>query len=432
MRITTTVILAVVPAGPASIWAADDNLPMVSLPIAPVASPAPAGGGYSSAQIARASAWIRELAPACPPAVTGAAAQSFLDELHERSPDLIDRMLAPDFPMQDLESTLLRNVSLHLTGSAFVPLREELARRRAQLVLARGGLSSSAPPARLDALQGKIKALSDTRYRALLEGQMDDDDLAFYLKRADDSGAPRTEPAALGGPSASAIVAEYTRRNQTGSALQRWRAYVVEARLQTATGEAQQLSFYRLRPDRFRLTVGTGGVVRFVQAGDGEQFWQQVPGSPIQTISRTKMGSRRYLAEFVDPLFSAEGYAFERLPDGGSGNARFFRIRVRRSDDSTYVARIDAQSYRQIGREEADGSIVSFSDFREVSGVTFAFREEVTNQGGQKGSMTLTRITVNPGLIEDFFTPSPQGEQVFFYFENMLAQARPVAGQPHP
>jgi hypothetical protein len=178
--------------------------------------------------------------------------------------------------------------------------------------------------------------------------------------------------------------------------------------------------------------VGTGGVVRFVQAGDGEQFWQQVPGSPIQTISRTKMGSRRYLAEFVDPLFWAEGYAFERLPDGGSGNARFFRIRVRRSDDSTYVARIDAQSYRQIGREEADGSIVSFSDFREVSGVTFAFREEVTNQGGQKGSMTLTRITVNPGLIEDFFTPSPQGEQVFFDFENMLAQARPVAGQPHP
>jgi hypothetical protein len=144
------------------------------------------------------------------------------------------------------------------------------------------------------------------------------------------------------------------------------------------------------------------------------------------------MGSRRYLAEFVDPLFSAEGYAFERLPDGGSGNARFFRIRVRRSDDSTYVARIDAQSYRQIGREEADGSIVSFSDFREVSGVTFAFREEVTNQGGQKGSMTLTRITVNPGLIEDFFTPSPQGEQVFFDFEKMLAQARPVAGQPHP
>ena len=432
MRITTTVILAVVAALPAGGRAADDKLPMVSLPIAPVASPAPAGGRYSSTQMARASGWIREIAPACPPAVAHDAAQSFLDELRERSPDLVDRMLAPDFPMQDFESTLLRNVALHLTGSAFDSLREELARRRAQLVLARGGSPSPAPPARLDALLGRIKTLSDARYRSLLEGRMEDDDLAFYLKRADDSGAPRTQPATAGGPSASAIVAEFSRRNQTGSALQRWRAYVLEARVQTATGETQQLGLYRLRPDRFRLTVSAGAIPRFIQAGDGEQFWQQVPGSSIQTVSRTKMGSRRYLAEFIDPLFSAEGYAFERLPDGGSGGGQYFRIRVRRPDDSTYVARIDAQSYRQIGREEEDGSIVSFSDFREVSGVTFAFREEVTDKAGQKGSMTVTRITVNPGLIEDFFTPAPQGEQAFFEFETMLARARPVEGPPHP
>ena len=405
---------------------------MVSLPIAPVASSAPAGGGYSSAQIARASAWIRELAPACPPAVAGDAAQSFLDELRERSPDLVDRMLAPNFPMHDFESALLRNVSLHLTGPGFDSLRAELARRRAQSVLARDGSRSPAPPAGIDALLGKIKALSEARYRSLLEGRMEDDDLAFYLKRADDSGTPRPAPATAGGPSASAIVAEYIRRNQTGSALQRWHAYVLEARVQTAAGETQQLCLYRLRPDRFRLTVSAGGVSRFIQAGDGEQFWQQVPGSPIQTVSRAKMGSRRYLAEFIDPLLSAEGYAFERLPDGGSGGGRFFRIRVRRSDDSTYVARIDALSYRQTGREEEDGSIVGFSDFREVAGVTFAFHEEVTDRAGQKGSMTLTRLTVNPGLIEDFFAPSPQGEQAFFEFENMLARARPAERPPQP
>ena len=69
-----------------------------------------------------------------------------------------------------------------------------------------------------------------------------------------------------------------------------------------------------------------------------------------------------------------------------------------------------------------------FFDFREIAGVTFAFKEEVTERGGQKGMLEVTRGTPNPGLVQAFFEPSPQGEQGFFEFERMLARAKPAEG----
>ena len=261
---------------------------------------------------------------------------------------------------------------------------------------------------------------------------MEADDLELAIKKARGGDALRPLPTSAETKTltASDIVSEFSRHNQVGSAVQRLRAYTIEAKLKTASGEEQHLLLFKMRPDRFRLAVLAGGTTRFIVAGDGQRFWQQVPGQPPQNVPADKIGTRRYLGEFIDPLFASEGYSYERMADGSSGAQKFYRLAVRRSDSSSYVAHIDEDSFREIGREESDGGSTQYSDFRQIAGVTIAFREEATDREGRKGVLELVRLTPNPGLIQDLFEPAVQAEQGFFAVEQLLAHAPVAAGEP--
>ena len=181
-----------------------------------------------------------------------------------------------------------------------------------------------------------------------------------------------------------------------------------------------------MRPDRFRLVVLTDGLTRYILAGDGDHFWQQVPGQPPQDVPAKSVGTRRYMAEFMDPLFADEGYAFERLADGEAGGKVAYRIAVKRADSSSYVAVIDAATFREVAREDTDKSVTRYTDFRPVAGVTLAFREEITDAQGRHGVLDLTRITPNPGLIRAFFEPPPTQGLDYFAVERLMSPG----GQP--
>ncbi len=430
----TTVVLAILLSatlsrgGEAADSGAPANDPAVTVSLAAPASPAAAVSG--GARIARVTDWIRERAPGCPPDLMVSAAQQFLEDLQERHPDQLDRLLAEDFPVREIEPTLLMLVAAQLKGSQWSGLREELARRRVEAVLAQEGSAAAAASAEAAGLMAKIENMSQVQFRRLLEGRMEADDLELLLKKARGGDAARPKPTSAETKTltVSDIVSEFSRRNQVGSALQRLRAYTIEARLKTASGNEQRLLLFKMRPDRFRLAVQVDGTTRFIVAGDGQHFWQQTPGQPPQAVTADKIGSRRYLGEFIDPLFAEEGVSYERLADGSSGGQKFYRLAVRRSDGSSYVAQIDQDSFRETGREESDGGSTQYSDFRQVAGVTIAFREEATDREGRKGVLDLIRVTPNPGLIQDLFEPASQAEQGFFAVEQLLARASPAGG----
>ena len=423
-------------AFPTSGRAAGGGAPAAAEPSVAISLEAPAEGvvapNSSETQLARVTAWIREKVPECPPDVMVSAAQRFLEELQERHPEQLDRLLAGNSPLRDCESDLFRHLCAQLTKNPSASLREDLARRRLEVVLAQEGDPSAANTQNAARLMEKIKDTSQVQYRRLLEGRIEDDDLALLLKRVRRSGAASPAPAAAKPEvlTAAAIVSEFSRHNQVGADLQRLRAYTVEGRLKTASGEEQHLLLFKMRPDSFRLVVLADGVARFILAGDGQRFWQQTPGQPPEIVSAEKIGERRHLGEFVDPLFGEESCAYERLDDGASAAQKFYRIAVRRSDGSGYVAQIDQETFREIGREDAGGANIRYSDFRSLAGVTIAFREEATDKDGRKGILELTRVTPNPGLIQDFFEPTVEGEQSYFAFERLLARQPMAAGNP--
>ncbi len=426
MRITAAFLVLLATFWSALGRAADAGGTAVTVSLDTAAAPA-AAANPPDARLARVSAWITERAPACPPDAVVAAAQQFLEELQGRHPEQLDRLLGADFSIREVEPALLRQVAAQLKGPQWAGLREQLARRRIEAMLAASGES----PAEADMLVAKIKETADYQYRRLVEGRIEDDDLASLLKgtRQGNAASPALVPEKPKALTAAEVMSEFARHNQVGSAADRLRAYMIEGRLRTAAGEDQRLLLFKMRPDRFRLVVQAGGSTRLILAGAGGRFWQQVPGHAAQAVNREAMGVRRYLGEYVDPLFGADGYTYEKVADGSPGNERIHRIAVRRPDGSGYVALVDRETFHEVGREEPDGSSERYSDFRNVGGVTFAFREEQVDREGRRGVLELTRVTPNPGLVGAFFEPPISDDQAYFVFERLAASGGP-APQP--
>lgn len=406
--------------GPAGIGHAAEAEP------APISlfSAAPAPAIFTESQLAFVQSWIREKVPECPAEVAAAVGTLFLAELKQQRPEMVDRLLAPDFPTRTFEPALLRLIGEQLTAGSQSVLRSEIARRRVQAVLALEPAAAATAARDAADLVTRLQGVSASSHRRLTEGRMDDEELQLQLRKlrqpkdAAASSAAPTKPREL---TASDLVSEFTRANQAGNAALRLQALTVEGRVRTAAGEEQQLFVYKMRPNRVRLVVRQAGATIYVMAFDGSRFWQQVPGGPVQELTAAAVGQRRYLAEFLDPLFGEQNAVFDlREPIAGQA---FTRIGVRRADGTSYVTRLDPATYRQIGRESDDGSIARYSDFRDVAGVTFAFHEEVADKDGHTGVFDVTRITPNPGLIQAFFDPAPAGRPDFFELEKIIGPA---------
>jgi outer membrane lipoprotein-sorting protein len=386
---------------------------------------------FSDAQIARVTGWMHDLAPSCPPAPIASAAQRFLEELQWQQPDKMDRLLTDSVSAHDFESMLLRHLARQLSSAPQAPLREQLAGERVRVLLAESVAGSTATPQAAAALLGKLKNNAPVYYRQLLEGHIDDDDLVPLLKETRLAGTAAAhvasaKPQAL---TADDILAAFSEHNQTNLALQKMRAYKLSGTL-TENGQEQKILLFKLRPDRFRFHCAVNGSTRYILASNGTKCWLQAPGKKTLTVSLDEIGSKRHLAEFVNPLFGeTENFSFERLDDGTIDGRKVYRVAVRRPDGSHYVACIDPATFHEIADELDQGAIVRNSDFRAIGGLTMAFRQETTNAKGEKNIFVLNEFTPNPGLIQEFFEAQPGHDENYFVFEKLLAGA-PLAAQP--
>jgi hypothetical protein len=425
----------------ASALASDQATPAAAGAAAPVAgalslklaAPSePAAPKFSEAQLSRVSGWMRELAPSCPPAALAAAAQHFLEELQWRQPGDLDRLLTDGVSAKDFSSMLLRHLAAQLTAAPQAALREELARQRVQVLLAQGGSGSASTAQAAAGLIEKLKGTSDVYYRRLLEGRIEDEDLIPLLADARQAGTASAQPAPVKPkePTAADIVAEFSRRNQKDLALDHLRAYAIDGTLTDAGGHESRLLLFKLRPDRFRLHILVKDATQYILSADGTQFWQQVPGGAPQLVSRESLGPRIYLAEFINPLFGElESYTFNRIEDGTLDGRKIYRISVLRANGSHYVACIDPDTFHEVGEEYSGGIGVRYSDFREVAGLTMAFREETTDAKGHKDVFVLKQFTANPGLVQEFFETTPH-DLNYFAFEQLAARAPASVSAP--
>ncbi len=418
-------------------WAADttDAKPISPPPSfkLPEVGSEPAPSAFDPAKVAYVLSWIHEQAPDCPAQAATLATEKFLEELSVQSPVAFGQLPGAEFPRRDCESLLLRHLGGQLGGAAQAALRETVARRRiAVLLTAQNGATVSSHEA--DETFTRIQALSAFNTRRLLEGRIEDDELLRLCKQSREAKGERKEivvvPAKPQVLTATEIVSEFSRHNQSGAALTKLRAYLLEAQIHNAAGEEQHVFVFKLRPDRFRLVIQQSGASRLVVGFDGTQYWRQLPGKTPQLIPAEAAGAVRDMGEFIDPLFEGEGCSFERGADEVAEGRKCYRVAVTRADGSGYTALIDQENFREVGREMKDGRRIRYSDFRDFAGLTISHREDETSPDGRKGSMEITRMVPNPGLIDAFFTPPAPQELDFFGLERAIAQT-PVPAAPN-
>jgi hypothetical protein len=390
----------------------DDSVPSNSL-----------STNFNQGQLAKVGGWIREISPNLTPEVVLGASQRFLEELRHRQPELFDRLSGETVNAGQFESALLMHTGVQLDG-AQIQLRESLALRRVELFLRSG----TGPSLDATASMAKIKGLSQLYYRRLVEGRIDDDELIALLKRVQ-QGPASAKPVATAKPqalTAAEIVSEFSRRHQSGSTLARLRAYTIEGTMKNPGGEEQTLQIFRLRPDRFRMQVRVNEMTRLIVAGDGVRYWYQAAGSSPEYITAEQVGSRIQLAEFTNLLFGDERCVYERVEDGEREGKKTYRVAIKRPDSSRYVAIVDAETFHEIGEEFPDGARATYSDFREVAGLTLPFTEETVDKEGGRHVFHLTRFSANPGLVVQFFQPVGPSDLNFFSIEHLSSRG-PVA-----
>jgi hypothetical protein len=385
--------------------------------------------GFSETQLAFVKGWILERAPECPQDVADVVAAQFLDDLQTNHPAKFDQLLSGGIPSNEFEPTLLRELSAHLPGPSWSALREHLALRRVQLLISSGAIAGGSAQEDAAGVVARIRAGSDLYYRRLIDGKIEDDDLALVVRKYQPGGDPAKgaeapRPKAL---TAQDIVLEYARRNVDGSSIQKLHGYVVEGDVDTASVGAMHLVLFKLRPDFVRMVFMKDGVTRSVVAGHAGAYWRQAPGKAPEGVGENSIAEMRNVGEFIDPLFADGGFTYERLPDGGGPSGAYYRIAVTRPSGSNYVARIDPSDFHQIGREEDKGAVSVYSDFRKVAGISVAFRQETTDAKGARSVFKVSRFTPNPGLAQALFDPPPPRDQAYFDIERLVARSSGTA-----
>jgi hypothetical protein len=167
------------------------------------------------------------------------------------------------------------------------------------------------------------------------------------------------------------------------------------------------------RPDRLKILIGYEGASE-VRLVDGTKGWRSSGGDPLEPSEGPMLGAMLLQAARADvPWFLMENVTDARVIDPierkgaqllGLEFAMGFGL-----DFRVYVHPVTHRVVMSQGDLTHAGAYTHFetmySDFRDVSGILFAFREENWASDVQTGVTTIRRIVANPKLRDGEFLP---------------------------
>jgi len=175
------------------------------------------------------------------------------------------------------------------------------------------------------------------------------------------------------------------------------------------------------RPGRMRIDVQTGGKRVFTEAFDGENGWHVGDDDEREDASPKATAALRHGVQLPGKLFGLHelkehGHRVELVGREKLDGIEYYALRLTLSDGYTTTLYVDPESWLITRRRDVRPLHVDVdptpttieqrsSDFREVSGVRFAFAstEIDLKTGKQLESAKVSTIKVNPPLNESIF-----------------------------
>jgi outer membrane lipoprotein-sorting protein len=214
-------------------------------------------------------------------------------------------------------------------------------------------------------------------------------------------------------PSLRAIFEGYYRENGGRLAHDNLRSYRMVGKLER-DGNSFPLWIFRKHPNRFRIVQSTADG-RIVFGFDGSTFWRglQREGRMV-TVERVDDYNRLELAfeaDFRSPLISLQRLAsgLEVVGADVIDGRKAFIVQGLMQDAATIRVWVDSENFQELYLEfisDEKRFRVEFSDYRKVGAFWFAHSIlSVSNEGNSYSQITVSEITLNPGLFDSFFTP---------------------------
>lgn len=179
--------------------------------------------------------------------------------------------------------------------------------------------------------------------------------------------------------------------------------------------------YHAARPGRMRIDVQAGGKQVFTEAFDGQQGWQSHDQSEPEPASPKAAAALRHGVELPGKLFGLHemkqrGHKIDLVGRETVDGIDYYVLRLTFGDGYTTSLYVDPQSWLITRRRDVRPLHVDVdptpttieqrsSDFREVSGVRFAFAstEIDLKTGKQLESTKVGSIKVNPPIDESIF-----------------------------
>ncbi|HEY6865695.1 MAG TPA: hypothetical protein VI792_00455 [Candidatus Eisenbacteria bacterium] len=169
------------------------------------------------------------------------------------------------------------------------------------------------------------------------------------------------------------------------------------------------------RPDRLKVLIEYEGAPE-ARIVDGAKGWRSSPGGELEPASGPMLDAMVLQAARAGvPWILAERESVARaIPPLERGGRRLPGIEIPLGGGLLVRAYVDPVTFRvevSQGFLEHAGMRTFFetdgSDFRQVQGIWFAFREENWASGVQTGFTTLRQVILNPALRPGEFAPPP-------------------------
>lgn len=196
----------------------------------------------------------------------------------------------------------------------------------------------------------------------------------------------------------------------------------IEVNLHIVDPDFEVDGIYRAaRPGRMRIDVQSGGKKVFTEAFDGKNGWESHDGSKPESASPKGTAALRHGVQLPGKLFGLHelrnrGHKVELTGREKIDGIDYYALRLTLSDGYTTTLYVDPQSWLITRRRDVRPLHVDVDptpttieqrslDFREVSGVRFAFAttEIDLKTGKQLESAKASTIKVNPPFDESIF-----------------------------
>jgi hypothetical protein len=175
------------------------------------------------------------------------------------------------------------------------------------------------------------------------------------------------------------------------------------------------------RPGRMRIDVEAGGKRVFTEAFDGKNAWQSHHGSEQEVASAKATAALRHGVELPGKLFGLHelkqrGHRIEFVGRERLDGVDYYVLRLTLSDGYTTSLYVDPQRWLITRRRDVRPLHVDIdptpttieqriSDYREVTGVQFAFasKEIDLKTGKELESTKVNSVKVNPPIDQSVF-----------------------------